>query len=268
MPDLYAEIAEIPEEAQEMLAQALTVRAEEDQMKAMRRRYFGWLDVPEGGRGLEIGCGTGHVSADLLAQTALAEVVGLDPSPVLVGHARRLFDEVEGLSFVDGDARAMDLPDAGFDLVVFHTVLCHVPEPERALAEAFRVLKPGGRLAVFDGDYATISVSIRTDDPLQVCASHLEQNLIHDPWLCRRLPTLLAEAGFVPERRDAHPYLSEGNAAYFQSIVTRGADFMLRDGLIGEATAAGLKADAAARVKDGSFFGFISFLSVLARKPD
>ncbi|MEM8712788.1 MAG: methyltransferase domain-containing protein, partial [Planctomycetota bacterium] len=106
---------------------ALTTRAKEAQMIAMRRRYFSWLDVPEGSRGLEIGSGPGHVSADLLESTDLVEVVGLDPSPVLVAGAKAMFSDTPGLSFVEGDARSTELPEQSFELVVLHTSLCHIP---------------------------------------------------------------------------------------------------------------------------------------------
>ena len=56
-----------------------------------------------------------------------------------------------------GDARALDLPDGHFDVVVAHTLLSHVDEPVRVLEEARRVLRPGGTLVVFDGDYATLA---------------------------------------------------------------------------------------------------------------
>jgi SAM-dependent methyltransferase len=188
MPDLYANIANIPSETQKMLGDALTIRAAEPQMKIMRRRYFSWLDLPKGGLALEVGSGTGHVVADLLDATDLDEAVGLDPSPVLVNRAKELFSDVQNLSFMEGDARALDLPDHKFDLVVFHTSLCHIPGPDEALSEAYRVLRPGGKIAVFDGDYAANSAALGPNDPLQACMEHVAVNLIHDQWLCRTLP--------------------------------------------------------------------------------
>lgn len=152
MPDLYSTIAEIPEETQEMLGDALELRAADPGLHEIQRRYFGWLDVPEGGRAMELGCGAGHVVADLLQATPLGEVVGLDPSPVLIERARATFADVRGLSFVVGDARNVAAEGEGFDLVLFHTTLSHVPRPDEALSEAFRILRPGGLVVVFDGD--------------------------------------------------------------------------------------------------------------------
>lgn len=267
MPDLYANISEIPPETQEMLGDALTIRANEEQMKDMRQRYFTWLDIPSGGRALEVGSGTGHVLADLLQSTELGEAIGLDPSPVLVRRANELFGGVQNLRFIEGDARATGLPDQEFDLVVFHTSLCHIPRPNEAIDEAFRMLKPGGLVAVFDGDYATNTAALGPNDPLQACMEHVATNLIHDKWLCRTLPQRLRKAGFDVIRRDAHPYLAQGDAVYFLSILSRGADFMSNDGLISPEGAATLKEEAQKRIESESFFGFISFNSVIARRP-
>jgi hypothetical protein len=68
------------------------------------------------------------------------------------------------------------------------------------LAEAHRVLRPGVELAVFDGDYATATVAIRANDPLQACVEHAIATLVHDPWLVRRLTALIRSAG-IPSRR-------------------------------------------------------------------
>ena len=59
----------------------------------------------------------------------------------------------------------MPFGDTAFDAVLFHTCLCHVPGAEKAVAEAFR-MRPGGKIAVFDGDYATTTFAIGENDPL------------------------------------------------------------------------------------------------------
>ncbi|MCP4384570.1 MAG: hypothetical protein GY798_24685 [Hyphomicrobiales bacterium] len=105
------------------------------------------------------------------------------------------------------------------------------------------------------------------NDPLQACMDHVADNLIHDPRLCRTLPKRMKQCGFEIWRRDAHPYLAEGEAACFLTLISRGADFMANDGLLSPVGAEALKAEARNRVKEGSFFGFISFNSVIARRP-
>ena len=90
-------------------------------------------------------------------------------SPVFVARARELSAGLEKVAFEEADGRALGFADGAFDVVVFHTTLSHIPHPDRALSEAFRVLRAGGTLAICDGDYATITVALGEHDPLQAC---------------------------------------------------------------------------------------------------
>ena len=110
-----------------------------------RRRSIELLDLRPGERLLIIGCGTG---ADLPFVPADVEVLATDLTPAMIrqaqAHAR------PGIEYRVMDGMALDLPDGGFDAAILHMVLEVIPDPVRCLAEAARVLRPGGRLAVFD----------------------------------------------------------------------------------------------------------------------
>jgi ubiquinone/menaquinone biosynthesis C-methylase UbiE len=167
MADIYATIASADPATQERLAGILELRAADPQQRAMLESYLSEITLPGAARVLEIGCGTGAVTRALARRPGVAEAVGVDPSPVFVARARELGAALGNVTFEVADGRALRLPDRDFDAVVFHTTLCHVPQPELALKEAFRVLRPGGTLALFDGDYATITVALGEHDPLQ-----------------------------------------------------------------------------------------------------
>lgn len=104
---------------------------------------------------LDMGCGTGLVAFDVAAESG-AEVIGIDLSEGMLRTARdRLAAAPDGtaarLSFRSGDAEALDLPDGFADGYVSLNAWSHLPHPDRAAAEAFRVLAPGGRIAVAIG---------------------------------------------------------------------------------------------------------------------
>ena len=91
---------------------------------------------------LDLCCGHGNVSAGLVA--AGARVTGLDFSAAMLELARKA---VSTARFVQGDAMNLAFPNASFDAVTIGFGMPHVPEPSRVLAEARRVLRPGGRIA-------------------------------------------------------------------------------------------------------------------------
>lgn len=197
----------------------------------------------------------------------VGEAVGVDPSPLFLEKARELARDVPNISFTEGDARALPLEDESADVVVFHTTLCHVPGPELALAEARRVLRTGGSLAVFDGDYATTTLATGAFDPLEACADAAVDFLVHDRFLVRRLPTLAREAGFEIERLRGHSYVeAPSSLGYMLAIADRGADALVAAGRIGSAAADALKAEARRRSDEHEFFGHIAYASVIARK--
>jgi SAM-dependent methyltransferase len=115
--------------------------------------FVRWLDAPARLRWLDVGCGTGALTAAVLAEAKPAEVVGVDPSEGFVASVR---DRLGGSSvrFEVGDARSLPFPAARFDIVVSGLVLNFVPEPAHAAAELARVAAPGGIVAVYVWDYA------------------------------------------------------------------------------------------------------------------
>ena len=145
---------------------------------------------------LEVGCGTGVLTRVLARRPEVGTVVGVDVAPSLLSRARDIAADLPNVTFQEADARFLPYEEETFDVVVFDSTLTHVPGPERALAEAFRVLHPSGYLAAFDGDYATTTVASGDHDPLQACVDAMVANSVHDRWLGRRLPALVRGCGF------------------------------------------------------------------------
>jgi ubiquinone/menaquinone biosynthesis C-methylase UbiE len=265
VPDPYATIADADPSLQKRLSDILELRASDPQQRAMLRAYLSEIELPHGAKALEVGCGTGAVSRALVEWRNF-EVTGVDPSPIFVARAQELGKHLPGLTFMGGDARSLTLPDASFDLVTFHTTLCHIPDSKAALREAHRVLRPEGWLSVFDGDYMTATVAVSDFDPLQPLVSAMVANFVHDPWLTRRLPKTLASTGFRVLSLRSHGYTQTAEPTYVLTLVDRGADTLCRSGALTADAADDLRKEARRRAQAGEFFGHISFVSAIARK--
>lgn len=121
--------------------------------RAVAGRFVRWLGVPAGRRWLDVGCGTGALTAAVLAEGEPAQVVGVDPAECLLASARSRVADTR-VRFRLGDARSLPLPDRRFDAVVSGLALNFVPTPGRAVAEFVRVAAPGAVVAAYVWDYA------------------------------------------------------------------------------------------------------------------
>lgn len=197
MPDPYSQTTTVHPSLLGVLIKAMELRAADSRSRAIREKFFAFVDFPEAARVLEIGCGSGAISRELAHCPNVGEIVGLDPSPVFLAKARELAAGIPKLRFQEGDARvAQPFNDDAFDVAVFHTCLTHVPGPEEAVGETVRVLRPGGQLAILDGDYSTTTVAVGDYDPLQPCIDAAMAGLVNDGWLARRLPRMVRSCGF------------------------------------------------------------------------
>ena len=266
MPDVYATITEIEPTVVESIANAMEIRAAHVQQQNMLDSYLSQIDFPQGASVLEVGCGTGPVVRRLANLPEVDEVIGLDPSPILLAKAVSLSEGISNLSFKEGDGRDLPFDNETFDVVIFHTSLCHIPYPEKALAEAYRVLRSDGYLAVFDGDYATITVANGAIDPLQQCVEFFMEHFIHDIWLIRRLPKIINEIGFAMRQFQSYGYVENSDPSYMLTIVDRGADTLVAHKKISEVFASALKSEARCRVEAHEFFGHIAYASLIAQK--
>lgn len=96
----------------------------------------------------DLGCGTGQV-AELLAPF-VAEVVAVDESAAMLAAARKRLRDQENVTVREGDLAALPIDDDALDAALLFLVLHYTAEPAEVLAEACRVLKPGGRVLIVD----------------------------------------------------------------------------------------------------------------------
>jgi ubiquinone/menaquinone biosynthesis C-methylase UbiE len=116
------------------------------------RRIVALAGVRPGDVVLDVGCSGGYLARKLAAAGPGGRVVGVDPSAAAIGYARRKAGPA--MTFTVGTAQDLPLLDASFDVVTCTLAMHHVPARKRAdaLAEMFRVTRPGGHLLIADFD--------------------------------------------------------------------------------------------------------------------
>ena len=149
---------------------------------------------------LDCGCGPGSITVGLAQWAPDGETVGIDIGAEQLEGARVLARDlgVKNVAFRQADIFALPFEDDSFDVVFSQTVLYHIPNPEKALAEIKRVLRPGGLVALRDAINA--SIIIWPDDPFIRGNSRVvrlgAQRSGGNPDVGRELGTLLHAAGF------------------------------------------------------------------------
>jgi len=133
---------------------------------------LGWLDPPSGLSWVDVGCGTGAVSAAVLAHADPVSLLGIDPSDAYVGLAGAQLTDRRA-AFRVGDAAQLPVADASVDRVVCGLVLNFVPDAQAALREMRRVLVPGGVIATYVWDYG--------DEGMQMLRRFWDAAIAEDP---------------------------------------------------------------------------------------
>ncbi len=171
-------------------------------------RLLRGLGLGPGADVLELGSGPGFISRLLLEDLPTGSLTCLELEEHLIDHARALLGEDPRVALVHGSALASGLPDESFDLAHARLVLQHVPGTAAALAEVFRVLRPGGRIAIVDVDDALWGMvdpdpQLPALDEVLRLRQELQTSRGGNRFIGRDLPRLLRGAGFTDIRVDA-----------------------------------------------------------------
>lgn len=220
------------------LISRLESRAQDDVFTRLFDRYADTLEFSDDSLTLEIGCGTGAMIRSLVNKPNFCgSIVGVDQSPAFIDAASG-FAENAGIAdrveFRVGDAHDLDSEDGKFDLVIAHTVISHVVDPKSVVDECARVLRPGGLLVVFDGDYSSLTYGFPDDPELgRRMDRALAETTFHNPLVMRDLIKLLPESRFDIEDTLAEVVSEIGEASYFKSFADTYAPMVASGDMMG-----------------------------------
>jgi ubiquinone/menaquinone biosynthesis C-methylase UbiE len=177
------------------------------------------LEAVPGQTVLDVGCGPGGDVALLAeavdaavgvpvreAETGPGRVIGVDREPRMVGEALALHAAGACVGFVCADAHALPFGSASVDRVWMHRVLQHAADPGRVLAEAARVLRPGGRVVMAEPDWETLVFDHPDLEASRAYTRHVVDRIIRNGVIGRQLARRAGEAGL--EAADVVPVAS------------------------------------------------------------
>ncbi len=114
--------------------------------------FIDWIEARGDLTWLDIGCGTGVFTEQVIRGCSPAAVIGIDPSAEQLAFARGR-SELSRVEFRVGDAQDLPFRDNSFDIAIMALVIHFVPDPAKAVAEMWRVLQPSGIAAAYVWDY-------------------------------------------------------------------------------------------------------------------
>jgi SAM-dependent methyltransferase len=233
------------------------------------RRLRAWaheaLAVKSGERALDVGAGTGSQTRELAVAVGPDGVaLGIEPDPGLraVAEARSVGGRAR---FTHGHALALPVPDASVDVVWCERVLQHLTEPDRAVAEMVRVLRPGGRVALLDTDWATTILYPGDPEVTWALASGALTG-VADPYSGRRLVGHAAAAGLVVDDRGCEALFQDHRSVAWPVISMLG-DSAVRRGLLTEHQRDAAYSTLAEAAEQGGLHMSVTMFGVVAHRP-
>lgn len=188
----------------------------------MELKKFG---LASGTRALEIGCGPGFVTALMAEECAPGEAFGLDASDELLDAANRLVKpQHKNITFIKGDAYETGLAPASYDFIYNRMIYQHLADPLRAVKEAKRLLRSGGKIVIADVDagWQMIEPNCPEFNQLNELACRAQVKVGGDRFIGRKLPAILEQAGFKDIKLDIATFTSlDIDSKKFLDVTTR-----------------------------------------------
>jgi arsenite methyltransferase len=227
------------------------------------------LAAEPGDRVLDVGCGPGFYVAELL-ETVGAEgsVVGLDVSRDMLGVAAKRTEGHANVEFHEGRATALPVADESFDRALSVQVLEYVEDVPAALSEMRRVLRPGGRLVLWDVDWGTVSWHALDRELMKRALDAFDKHLVH-PSLPRTLSGQLRAAGLEDVQMEGHVFATNELIpdSYGGSLVSLLKNYVVQQGWMSDEDATAWRDEQRTLAAQGEFVFSVTQFCFAATRP-
>ncbi|HEY3082595.1 MAG TPA: methyltransferase domain-containing protein, partial [Chloroflexota bacterium] len=166
-----------------------------------------------------------------------------------------------------GDAQALALPDAAFDAAIAHTLLSHVSDPPAVLRQMARVVRPGGHVGVFDGDYASLTWGHPDPELGRAMDEAVIATIVNNPRVMREMPRRLREAGLELLAAPGWVYAEVGSGRFWLGFIDSYGPMVRRSGLLAPEMVDAWVADQHRASQERTFFGACVYYAYVARRP-
>lgn len=269
--DIFQSIGSLDAEGVQRIVDRLEYRGKDETFVAMREEYLRQMNLAPNADILDLGCGTGVVARALATRENFSgKIVGVDFSRELIDAAQQLATE-EGtndrVKFRVGDASTLEDEDESFDAVILHTLVSHVPDPVAVVSEAGRVARPGSLVAIFDGDYASITYATGDHNLDAEMVDAILDAVVANPYVMRELPSILRGEGLEIESFTPNILAEAGVGAFFSGMAESYVPMVIRSKTAPEVKANRWLSAYRESVSTNTSFASCNYYTYLARRP-